>query len=310
MSNSTPTFDPITQGQASQDVTANAMFDALSPASFFGRRASTTTGLTLGYYGGTMRIDGVLTQIANGTLVLSASATNYVEITRAGVISKNVWAFTPGSIPLYTVVTGTAAITSWTDYRAWIEPSHITSKLSVAITTENVTLTAAQAVCRNITTTGALTATRSLIVPADWQGSVFCNNTGDFQLTVKTAGGAGVVVAQGATALLHSDGTNVVRQASDTREGRLVKAMANANVTLSVAEALNQIIEVTSTHTALRNLVLPVIEPRQWTVFSNTTGGFGTQFIGATGTGITVADGKRAIIYADGTNIVRVTADT
>jgi len=52
------------------------------------------------------------------------------------------------------------------------------------------------------------------------------------------------------------------------------------------------------------------LKPRQWTVFNNTAGGFGLQFIGATGTGITVAAGKRAILYADGTNIVRVTADT
>jgi hypothetical protein len=44
-------------------------------------------------------------------------------------------------------------------------------------------------------------------------------------------------------------------------------------------------------------------------VFANVTGGFGVQVIGATGTGITVADGKRAIVYADGTNVVRVTAD-
>jgi hypothetical protein len=44
-------------------------------------------------------------------------------------------------------------------------------------------------------------------------------------------------------------------------------------------------------------------------VFANTTGGHGVQVIGATGTGVTIADGKRAIVYADGTNVVRVTAD-
>jgi hypothetical protein len=34
------------------------------------------------------------------------------------------------------------------------------------------------------------------------------------------------------------------------------------------------------------------------------------RFIGATGTGITVATLKHAIVRSDGTNIVRVTADT
>lgn len=30
---------------------------------------------------------------------------------------------------------------------------------------------------------------------------------------------------------------------------------------------------------------------------------------GATGTGVTIANGKRAIVYADGSNVVRATAD-
>jgi hypothetical protein len=47
---------------------------------------------------------------------------------------------------------------------------------------------------------------------------------------------------------------------------------------------------------------------KQWTVFANVTG-FGIQVIGASGTGIVIAVGKRAIVYADGTNVVRVTAD-
>ena len=91
---------------------------------------------------------------------------------------------------------------------------------------------------------------------------------------------------------------------------RLVVNMASdANKTLTQAEAAAQILEFTSTSLgATRDIVLPLI-PRQWTVFNNTTGGQSLQFIGATGTGVTVANAKRAIIYADGTNIVRVTAD-
>ena len=84
--------------------------------------------------------------------------------------------------------------------------------------------------------------------------------------------------------------------------------MGDANTTLTQAEARNNIIELTGTLTAARNIVLP-LAVRQYTVFNGTTGGFGLQFIGASGTGITVAAGKRAIVYADGTNIVRVTAD-
>ena len=90
--------------------------------------------------------------------------------------------------------------------------------------------------------------------------------------------------------------------------GRLAKAMSDANTTLTAAESRNQILEFTGTLTAARNIVVP-LAAQQWTVFNNTTGGFGLQFIGASGTGITIAAGKRAIVYSDGTNVVRASAD-
>ena len=215
MSNSTPTYDAIAAGQASKEVTANAFFDAASPATTFGRRASTCSGLTWGYYGGTILVDGVLTQIANGTLALTASTTNYIEATRAGAVSKNTTGFTAGSIQLYQVVVGTSTVTSYTDYRAWVQPHDITSKTSVSVTTADVTLTAAQARCRYLTTSGALTADRSVIVPNDWEGIVYCNNTGAYTTTIKTAAGTGIVVAQTKRAILLADGTNVVRVTAD-----------------------------------------------------------------------------------------------
>jgi hypothetical protein len=216
MSNSTTTLDLISASQGQKEVTANALADAGSPATLFGRRASTTSALTWGYYGGNINVDGVLTQIANGTVALTASNTNYVEATRAGVVSKNTTAFTPGSIPLYSVVAGSATITSYSDYRMWC------------------------------------------VLP-------------------------GVA-------------------------GRLALAMSDANTTLTSAQVKNDILEFTGTLTAGRNIVVP-LGAKQWTVYNNTTGGFALTFIGATGTGIAVAATKRAIIYADGTNVVRVTAD-
>lgn len=218
MANSTTNLDTISSGQASKEVTANDMFDALSQASVFGRRATTTSALTWGYYGGNIVIDGTITQIANGTVALSASTTNYVEATRAGVVSNNTTGFTPGSIPLYSIVTGAATVTSYTDYRVLLDPSYL--------------------------------------------------------------------------------------------NGRLVKAMANANQTLTAIEARCDILEATGAISgSLKDMIVP-LGTKQWTVFANVTGGFGLRVIGASGTGITVADGKRAIVYADGTNVVRVTADT
>ena len=216
MANSATHIDTIIQSQASKEVTANAFFDAASPATLYGRRVSTSAGLTWGYYGGNVLVNGLFTQIANGTLTLTPNSNCYIEaIPPTGAVVFNTTGFTVGRTPLYYVVTGAASITSYTDWRL-PAPEH---------------------------------------------------------------------------------------------QGMLVKAMSDANTTLTLADVRNQILQFTGTLTAGRNIVLPLV-PRQHTVFNNTTGGFALTFIGATGTGTTVAATKRAIIYADGTNVVRVTADT
>ena len=216
MSSSTTLLDILTTN-AQQEINANALFNAASPITLFARRESTTTGLTWGYYGGSILAGGVVSAIANGTVALTASATNYIEATAAGVVSKNTTGFTAGQIPLHTAVVGASTVTSYTDHRAW----------------------------------GCMTNPRAAIAMA-----------------------------------------------------------SDANKTLTQAESRADILDITSGVSlgATRNIVLP-LAAKQWTVFNNTTGSQSLQFIGASGTGITVASGKRAIIYADGTNIVRVTAD-
>lgn len=217
MSNSaSPIHDALVQSQASKETTVNAALDAMSPALLFGRRQASSSGLNWGYYGGTINVAGVLTAIANGTVALTASATNYVEANGAGSVTANTAGFTAGRIPLYTVVTGASSVSSYTDHRI------------------------------------------SIPLP-------------------------GVAV-------------------------RFVKAMADANQPLTANESRAAILEATGALTALRDLIVP-IGAQQWTVFANVTGGFGIRVIGPSGTGITIADGKRAIVYADGTNVVRATAD-
>lgn len=217
MSSSTSLLDLLVQSQASKEITANALFNSGSPSTLFGRRESLCSGLNWYYYGGYMVVDGVLTSIANNAsaLVLTASSNNYIEATRAGVVSTNTTSFTPGRIPLYLAVTGTSTVTSYTDYRSFAQPYNVTSKASVAVTTADVTLNAAEARAKYLTTTGVLTGNRNVIVPNDWEGVVFCNNTGAFTTTFKTSGGTGIVVAQTKRATLFADGTNVVRITAD-----------------------------------------------------------------------------------------------
>lgn len=310
MASSTTNIDTISSSQTQKETTANQYFDAASPATIFARRGSTTSALTWGYYGGRMLADGVLTTIANGTVTLTDATTNYVEATRAGAVSKNTTGFTAGSIPLYTIVTSGGAVSSYTDERAWIDPAYLTHDVSITVTTANVTLSAAQARAHYLKASGALTGNRSLIVPDRGDYYVYNGCSGNYTLTIKTTAGSGVVIKQGERAHVYSDGTNVVLiQSVALIKGRFTKALADANYTLTDDDAQNNIIELTGALTALRNLVVP-LTAQQWTVFANTSGGFGVQVIGASGTGITIADGKRAIVYSDGTNVVRVTADT
>lgn len=121
MSNSISNIDLISVSQAQKEATANSLFDAASPAMLYGRRAQTTGGLVWGYFGGTALLAGVPTQIANGTITLTASVSNYLEADPAtGAVTKNTTGFTSGRIPLYQIVAGATTVTSYTDLRAGV----------------------------------------------------------------------------------------------------------------------------------------------------------------------------------------------
>jgi hypothetical protein len=103
---------------AGADDRINELFDAASPATIFGRNAATTLGLTWGFLGG--RWSGIL--IANGTLALTASATNYVVVELlTGVVSVSTsnthWNDTTNYARAYQVITGVAGITDHQDDR-------------------------------------------------------------------------------------------------------------------------------------------------------------------------------------------------
>lgn len=123
MANSTTNLDTISSAQSQKEVTANAMFDAASMAATYGRRASTTAALTWGYYGGNVTLaDGSMSQIANGTVSLTASNTNYVVALKStGAVSVSTattnWNDRQGYWRLYSVVAGASTISSYTDSR-------------------------------------------------------------------------------------------------------------------------------------------------------------------------------------------------
>lgn len=112
-------------------------------------------------------------------------------------------------------------------------------------------------------------------------------------------------VVTGASTVTSWEDDRVSKLLNDT----LAKALASdANYTMTQPEAACAVLTFTGTLTATRDIVVPLVGKRQWTVYNGT--GQSLRFIGATGTGITVATLKHAIVRSDGTNIVRVMADT
>ena len=91
--------------------------------------------------------------------------------------------------------------------------------------------------------------------------------------------------------------------------GRAVIGGGDANYTLLPAEYSCRTLEITGAWAAARDRVLPLTDGAEWVLVNKTSGGFGVNVKGATGTGETVAAGKTAVLRCDGVNIVRVTAD-
>lgn len=115
------------------------------------------------------------------------------------------------------------------------------------------------------------------------------------------------VVTTNATGIVPSTGFVDSRTLALATNSTLSKALSDANTTLTQAEAANSTLTFTGTPTATRDIVVPLVGKKQWTVCNGTSQSL--RFIGASGTGITVATLKHAIVRSDGTNIVRVTAD-
>lgn len=87
-----------------------------------------------------------------------------------------------------------------------------TALVSKTITTADVTLTIAEGMqAIAVRCTGAMTADRALIVPAYKKPYlIIADTTGGFLLTVKTASGSGVALANGQRAVVYCDGVNVL----------------------------------------------------------------------------------------------------
>lgn len=90
--------------------------------------------------------------------------------------------------------------------------------------------------------------------------------------------------------------------ANFTTDADLTISLTNTNATQT---ARNYILNVTSgvSLSTTRNLIVPTIN-KPYIVENNTTGGQSITVKTSGGTGITIPNGKKAMVYADGTNVV------
>ncbi len=217
MADSTTPFGTIATGQGNQTAKANALLDACTPVAIYGYKYATTSGLTLGYHGGKIQVNGVVTTIADGTIVLTSSVTNYVEANPAtGAVSKNTTAYTPGYWRIGRAVTGTASITTWYDDR-YLGFGQQTRMLTKAFPSDaNYTLTQPEADVDVISiSAGTITTTRDFIVPIAFPKEWTVINKTAQSVRIIGATGTGITIATLKTAKVMADGTNVVRITAD-----------------------------------------------------------------------------------------------
>lgn len=230
MADSTSNLDTIVQGSGSQDVQANALYDAASPATLLARRASTTTGLTWGYYGGNFtKADGTQTTVANGSVSLTASATNHITVLKdSGVVYCNTtttaWNDTANYWRLYIVVAGSTTITSYTDEREIGRMTGVGTGLVAPVTkTASFTLGSNE---NEVICNGTATITVTLPAASSWVGrkvriktvaafTVVSASSNVVPLAGGAAGTAILAATAGKYAELVSDGTNWIVMAAN-----------------------------------------------------------------------------------------------
>ena len=119
------TLQQLNSAQASPEVPINENFETLSGLSVYGKRQPVTTGLTWGYYGGTWGGN----TLADGTLTLTASSSNYVVVKRAdGTISTSTattnWTDVANYARVFKLTTSGSVVTAVEDNRAGLYGIH------------------------------------------------------------------------------------------------------------------------------------------------------------------------------------------
>lgn len=203
-----------------------------------------------------------LVAVAGGSLLLAASATNYIELDRSGVVSANTTGWTSGRMPLWVVITGSGS---------WVQDNVTSAKALLTLIGPNgvdgsMLSTAAQTKEANAQL-GTISATTSFLVfapnvAAVLAAALFANSTAiaasdtDYWTwsitnlgqagagatamlaataanTTKATGGAALVAGGNRSLALNGTTANLVTAANDVLQVTITKTGAPANLTLA-----------------------------------------------------------------------------
>jgi len=131
--------------QGAIGITANPYdVDAVARAGgVFSHNEGSTSGLTWAHRGGQVLFGQTVVTVAAGTVTLTASAVNYVEVDSAGVVSTHTSpaAFTAGKVPLYKITCGSAAISLKENCRVLLVGNHAGVVVGAMLSTAGKTKT-------------------------------------------------------------------------------------------------------------------------------------------------------------------------
>lgn len=291
MSDSTTQLDLIADAINGQ-TQANAMLDAASPAMLFGRRASTTGGLTWGYYGGDLILDGTPTLVANGTVDLRANVAQFVEAAPVstttapitGITAANPCVVTsvahPYSVGDVVYISGVGGMLQMNGVFAKVA-SAAADTVTLDFSSVGFTAYISGGTLRRMTDNGAFSIlagrvySAALICPLSLYqvttGSVTITSYSDYR-TAQAFGSAGISVA------------------------------GSANVLLNATQWRRPLINLTGELTGNIAVVLPPLSGR-YVVRNATTGAFTLTVRTPAGTGLTVAAGDTRVLACDGIDI-------
>ena len=199
------------------------------------------------------------------------------------------------------------------------------------------TLTNEEMKCNIIFLTGAADAGFNVIFNVAWTNFYVVVNESGQIATLKNAAGATVAVADSAVGIVMNDGTNIVTLSglsgtavtlagvqtliNKTLTAPIINgalygslnevakdiAAGHADITLTATERMTDVVKLTGVGDGGFNLILNVDTKKMYLIDNQS--GQACTVMNAAGTTTVVATGKRAIVWNDGTNVVRITAD-